>query len=218
MRRGNVSSRNKKAKRLLQKRKRQEKKESKKGTENNVRETKQDMIKNTIKGWRKKDTNWESRVSESIDKLIKEIKKGSGYEGELDEDTIASLSKNVMKRVAIYQEIAELTGVPIIRGEALWAIQYEFIYQKELFKQDTLTEEALRDINVHNLKYIIEQTYDRHGNPYMEELKKQVYDNTDVSRIPLTESKVELEEVYTEILEEEFEKLKEILSKEERED
>ena len=218
MRRDNVSSRNKKAKRLLQKRKRQEKKESKKGTENNVRETKQDMIKNTIKGWRKKDTNWESRVSESIDKLIKEIKKGSGYEGELDEDTIASLSKNVMKRVAIYQEIAELTGVPIIRGEALWAIQYEFIYQKELFKQDTLTEEALRDINVHNLKYIIEQTYDRHGNPYMEELKKQVYDNTDVSRIPLTESKVELEEVYTEILEEEFEKLKEILSKEERED
>ena len=218
MRRGNVSSRNKKAKRLLQKRKRQEKKESKKGTENNVRETKQDMIKNTIKGWRKKDTNWESRVSESIDKLIKEIKKGSGYEGELDEDTIASLSKNVMKRVAIYQEIAELTGVPIIRGEALWAIQYEFIYQKELFKQDTLTEEALRDINVHNLKYIIEQTYDRHGNPYMEELKKQVYDNTDVSRIPLTESKVELEEVYTEILEEEFEKLKEILRKEERED
>lgn len=213
-----MSSRNKKAKRLLQKRKRQEKKESKKGTENNVRETKQDMIKNTIKGWRKKDTNWESRVSESIDKLIKEIKKGSGYEGELDEDTIASLSKNVMKRVAIYQEIAELTGVPIIRGEALWAIQYEFIYQKELFKQDTLTEEALRDINVHNLKYIIEQTYDRHGNPYMEELKKQVYDNTDVSRIPLTESKVELEEVYTEILEEEFEKLKEILSKEERED
>ena len=218
MRRGNVSSRNKKAKRLLQKRKRQEKKESKKGTENNVRETKHDMIKNTIKGWRKKDTNWESRVSESIDKLIKEIKKGSGYEGELDEDTIASLSKNVMKRVAIYQEIAELTGVPIIRGEALWAIQYEFIYQKELFKQDTLTEEALRDINVHNLKYIIEQTYDRHGNPYMEELKKQVYDNTDVSRIPLTESKVELEEVYTEILEEEFEKLKEILRKEERED
>lgn len=213
-----MSSRNKKAKRLLQKRKRQEKKESKKGTENNVRETKQDMIKNTIKGWRKKDTNWESRVSESIDKLIKEIKKDSGYEGELDEDTIASLSKNVMKRVAIYQEIAELTGVPIIRGEALWAIQYEFIYQKELFKQDTLTEEALRDINVHNLKYIIEQTYDRHGNPYMEELKKQVYDNTDVSRIPLTESKVELEEVYTEILEEEFEKLKEILSKEERED
>lgn len=213
-----MSSRNKKAKRLLQKRKRQQKKESKKGTENNVRETKQDMIKNTIKGWRKKDTNWESRVSESIDKLIKEIKKGSGYEGELDEDTIASLSKNVMKRVAIYQEIAELTGVPIIRGEALWAIQYEFIYQKELFKQDTLTEEALRDINVHNLKYIIEQTYDRHGNPYMEELKKQVYDNTDVSRIPLTESKVELEEVYTEILEEEFEKLKEILSKEERED
>lgn len=176
-----------------------------------VRETKHDTIKQ-MNGWRIKDTDWEQRVSSNIDKLIKEMKRGY----KIDEETTSVLTETVIKRVGIYQEIAELTGVPLTRGEAMWAIQYEFIFQRQLFKQDTLTVEARRDVNVHNLKYIIEQTYNRHGNPTMEELKQKVYDETEVTSIPETDDKAELEKVYTEILIEEYDRLKDTLAQEQQ--
>ena len=196
-----MAKKNKKVRNLLKKKKKGN--ESKKSLD--VRVTKQGTIKK-MNGWRIPDRDWEQRVSGSIDNLIKEIKKGN----DIGEEETSVLTDNVLKRVKLYQEVAELTGVPLTRGEVSWAIQYEFIYQRNLYKQDTTTEEAIRDINVHNLKYIIEQLYSRHGNPNFEGLKQQVYDETGIKSIPLTCDTKELQEVYTSILEREVEKVKEL--------
>lgn len=175
---------------------------------NDIRLTKQEQIKK-IKGWRTPVTNWESQVAKNLDKLIKEIKKGY----DIDEDTVGTIAKNVLKRVKLYQEIAELTSVPLTMGEATWAIQYEYIYQRQLFQQDTLTEEARRDINVHNLKYLIEQTYNRNGNVPFEDLKQLTYDKTELGNITSTEDKALLEDEYTHLLEVAVNDLKKELKK-----
>lgn len=193
----------KKAKGLLKKKAKQAHSEAK---SLDVRVTKQVTIKQ-MKGWRLPDKDWEQRVSGSLDKLIKEIKRGY----KISEEETSILADNVLKRVAIYQEIAELTGVPLTRGEVMWAIQYEFIYQRNLYKQDTLTEEARRDVNVHNLKYLIEQTYSRNGNPNFEGLKRKLYDETDVTAIPETADKKVLQGVYTTILKDKVAVLREVL-------
>lgn len=195
-----MAKKNKRLRNLLKKKKKQEIGDKK---SIDVRSTKKDTIKK-MNGWRIPDKDWEQRVSGSVDKLIKEIKKGY----DIGEEETAVLTDNVLKRVSLYQEVAELTGVPLTRGEVSWAIQYEFIYQRNLYKQDTTTEEATRDVNVHNLKYIIEQLYNRYGNPNFEGLKQQVYDETDIESIPLTGDTKELQGVYTTILEREVEKIK----------
>lgn len=197
-----MAKKNKKVRNLLKKKKKQGNADKK---SLDVRVTKQGTIKK-MNGWRIPDKDWEQRVSGSIDNLIKEIKKGN----DIGEEETAVLTDNVLKRVKLYQEVAELTGVPLTRGEVSWAIQYEFIYQRNLYKQDTTTEEAIRDINVHNLKYIIEQLYSRHGNPNFEGLKKQVYDETNIKNIPLTGDTKELQGIYTEILESEVRKVKQL--------
>lgn len=197
---------NKRLKNRLKKNKKGNNKNNNASKGNDVRVNKYETIKK-IKGYSVPVTDWEDVVSSNLDKLIKEMKKGY----DVDEDTVAVMTTNVMKRVKLYQEVASLTGVPLTRGEATWAIQYEMIYQRQLFGQDTLTEEALRDINVHNLKYIIEQTYNRNGNPHFEELKQRVYDTTDVTLLPSTEDKALLQDVYTIILEEEIKQLHKVL-------
>ena len=150
-----------------------------------------------VKGWQTPDLDWENTVSRNLDGLIDEMKKGYN----IDEETTKVLTKTVMKRVKLYQEIAELTGVNMIQGESLWAIQYEYIFQRQLFAQDTKKEESIRDLNVHNLKYVIEQSYNRRGNPDFEELKLKEFKGTDLEDFTLTGDKGLLEKEYLNQLE-----------------
>lgn len=196
---------NKKMKGLLKSKKETPKKEVRAKGEGG-RDVKHKHIEK-ISGNKKPARDWEGQVSKNLDKLVNEIKKGYN----IDEDTTGELTTNVLKRVKLYQEVAELTGIPLTVGEAIWAIQYEYTYQRQLFKQDTTKEESLRDVNVHNLKYIIEQLYNRRGNPDMETLKQRIYDTTDVEKIPTTDDKAVLEGVYTQLLEESVNAIREEL-------
>lgn len=163
-----------------------------------------------VRGWQTPDLDWENTVSRNLDGLIDEMKKGY----DIDEETTKILARTVMKRVKLYQEIAELTGVSMIQGESLWAIQYEYIFQRQLFAQDTTKEESIRDLNVHNLKYIIEQNYNRRGNSDFEGLKLEEYEGTDLGEFTLTEDKSILEKEYLKKLEERVRVLQEDLGKE----
>lgn len=177
-------------------RRRRKKRRDKRTKDTGVRVKKLEQMKK-VKGWQTPDLDWENTVSRNLDGLIDEMKKGYN----IDEETTKVLTKTVMKRVKLYQEIAELTGVNMIQGESLWAIQYEYIFQRQLFAQDTTKEESIRDLNVHNLKYIIEQNYNRRGNPDFEELKLKEFKGTDLEDFTLTGDKGLLEKEYLNQLE-----------------
>lgn len=171
-----------------------------------VRATKQVTIRQ-MKGHVTPVKNWDNEVAKNMDKFIAEVQKGY----EVDEEMVGVLTSSILKRVGIYQKVAELTGVPLTRGEATWAIQYEYIFQRQLLGQNMEEEASRRDVQVHNIKYIIEQVYNRYGYGDFEEVKQGEYDTVDVSRIPSTNDKKELEGIYLTLLEEAYEKLESLV-------
>lgn len=178
-----------------------------------VRATKQVTIRQ-MKGHVTPVKNWDNEVAKNMDKFIAEVQKGY----EVDEEMVGVLTSSILKRVGIYQKVAELTGVPLTRGEATWAIQYEYIFQRQLLGQNMEEEASRRDVQVHNIKYIIEQVYNRYGYGDFEEVKQGEYDTVDVSRIPSTNDKKELEGIYLTLLEEAYEKLESLVEKSKQEE
>ena len=197
-------SKYKKSKKLLKILKKGDDKGNKK--DGGVRTTKQVTIRQ-MKGHVTPVKNWDNEVAKNMDKFIAEVQ--NGYE--VDEEMVGVLTSSILKRVGIYQKVAELTGVPLTRGEATWAIQYEYIFQRQLLGQNMEEEASRRDVQVHNIKYIIEQVYNRYGYGDFEEVKQGEYDTVDVSRIPSTNDKKELEGIYLTLLEEAYEKLESLV-------
>lgn len=197
-------SKYKKSKKLLKILKKGDAKGNKK--DGGVRATKQVTIRQ-MKGHVTPVKNWDNEVAKNMDKFIAEVQKGY----EVDDEMVGVLTSSILKRVGIYQKVAELTGVPLTRGEATWAIQYEYIFQRQLLGQNMEEEASRRDVQVHNIKYIIEQVYNRYGYGDFEEVKQGEYDTVDVSRIPSTNDKKELEGIYLTLLEEAYEKLESLV-------
>lgn len=150
-------------------------------------------------GWNQSCTDWEMHAYDNIDGLWKLANKTNVLPNNIK--LRARINDIFVERVLLYKEVAELTKTRLTRGEMTWAIQRDIKYNKELYKksEDEFTEDFLRDLRVHSMKYVLELIYSRDGYGDYDTVKKKVY-NQDFEYIP--ENYLQVEELFLKELKE----------------
>ena len=153
---------------------------------------KQKMIdKRKLKNWNQPEKDWTKLALENQEKVWEMSKKDVLLGGSVQDK--ARASEIYFERIKAYQEVAQLLGLTLNKGECLWAIQTEVAFNKQLYKGE-LADVDSRDLLVWSHIYFIELVYDRYGYASFSQLKLDNYKNVGEDRT--FTSYLEAEEYY----------------------
>lgn len=147
------------------------------------------MTQRKMKGWKTNNKDWVKAAFDHSEELWDKTNKDEVLP--TNPKIRARVSEIFLERIDLYKQAAELTKTRLTNGEMVWAIQRDIGYNQELYKQGELTEEVLRDIRVHSLKYVIELVYSRDGFGDYNTVKQSVYNDELPEELPTSHYAVE---------------------------